>query len=475
MTKPIATPIYVERLIGEGLTEQVARDARVALLKTKKPISVSPDMPHAEREKLVNGAMIHNGPILRLAQLWQLIADAIAAGNEIVPGCRFEQGIKSKDGSLYNAIRLRWLEKPNEDWRVPTMILSATADPDLLKPIWPQLELVAEVNPEAPHAKVRQILFSASKFKLKNPKHIARLNRYIEVCSFEFRGLGAEIEGRRVDGLVVAQKKVREKLTALGLPDNVDTAHFNAVEGIDKWGGVAFHIDIGRTMPSPEAAELMAEVLTGKLADRQGAELENGWYPRNVAGIRVKGAGENGHPSLAEEHPDPTTEKVRRSVCEGGKVQTIGRPRAVNRKAINPVQIDIIGTQPLPFDVDEVLPETALEPNPLMLMAARGLVIAESATKGKWAIIQKVLSDRFPTEQAARHGLKRSNANSIYILANERLSSFVSASIKLEGSRYAVPVLIDGSRGDPRETAERLLGPLDDFKFSPLVLKETKP
>lgn len=31
-------------------------------------------------------------------------------------------------------------------------------------------------------------------------------------------------------------------------------------------------------------------------------------------------------------------------------------------------------------------------------------------------------------------------------------------------ARYAVPVLIDASRGDPREVAEKLLGPLASFK-----------
>jgi hypothetical protein len=199
------------------------------------------------------------------------------------------------------------------------------------------------------------------------------------------------------------------------------------------------------------------------------AEHNLHWYPREIVGIRIKGAGEDGHPTLSEVHPNLFAEAVRWSICEAGLIQAIGRGRAVNRTAANPLQIDVIGKIPLPLEVHEVMAEDAKEPDPHMVMAARGLVVSEMATKGKWEIISKMLPDLFDTADAARMALKRTKPTYIYKEAFVRLSSFISATVKLKDARYAVPVQIDSRRGDPREVAERLLGPLAAFKVLPVA------
>jgi hypothetical protein len=117
------------------------------------------------------------------------------------------------------------------------------------------------------------------------------------------------------------------------------------------------------------------------------------------------------------------------------------------------------------MEVDEILGKDAIEPDPSMLMAARGLVVDEKASHGKWPIVQKVLCDRFNTERAARDALTRANANRDYTLVNARVRDFLFATVRIEGSRYSVPVLIDPDQGNPREVAERLLGPLDGFEL----------
>ena len=310
-------------------------------------LSVSPNMSPAKRSECVKEASIHNGPILHLARLWKLVEVAIANGYDVMPGCRFEEGVQSGSGPLFNAVRLRWLNELHPDRQVPTMTLSATAYPNLLRSIWHLLELVADINPIMPHATVRQILFSAASYKLGKAKHLERLKRFIEVRAFEFKGQGVEIEGRRVDELVIALMGAEADLNALSLAENVDTANFNAVEGIDKWGGEACLISIGRTMASPDDVKLRTEVLTGSLVSRGGVDFPNGWYPREITGIRVNGAGDDGHPTFTETHPDSVAEAVRKSICEVCIVQAIGRARAVNRTESNPVQIDIISTTPL--------------------------------------------------------------------------------------------------------------------------------
>ena len=115
------------------------------------------------------------------------------------------------------------------------------------------------------------------------------------------------------------------------------------------------------------------------------------------------------------------------------------------------------------MEVDEILPSSAIKPDPIMLMLARGLFPAPTATKGQWPIVHKVLSDVYASPDAAKVAFNVRNTNIEYILEKLTLSNFIAAKVKLEDSRYAVQVLIDPSQGDPREVAERLLGPLDNF------------
>jgi len=40
--------------------------------------------------------------------------------------------------------------------------------------------------------------------------------------------------------------------------------HFNALSGLDRWGGIGGMIILGRTLPAPNAVELLAKALTGR-------------------------------------------------------------------------------------------------------------------------------------------------------------------------------------------------------------------
>jgi hypothetical protein len=57
-----------------------------------------------------------------------------------------------------------------------------------------------------------------------------------------------------------------KELTPLfnGAGQNIEVAHFNAIEGIDRWRNVDVLITIGRPLPSPKAVEDMGAALTGK-------------------------------------------------------------------------------------------------------------------------------------------------------------------------------------------------------------------
>lgn len=107
--------------------------------------------------------------------------------------------------------------------------------------------------------------------------------------------------------------------------------------------------------------------------------------------------------------------------------------------------MDVINTVPISIPCDESLSWQDAQPNPFDVMAARGIVLnCDSSTKGYWSVVSKILPELFPTPEAARKAVKRTNAYNRYLLENDRLSGFVLDEIKLKSmSRGKVPVLIN--------------------------------
>jgi hypothetical protein len=312
-----------------------------------------------------------------------------------------------------------------------------------------------------PNVTIRQIPWSASKSKLigdsntqaNNRSHILR---YIEVRSSEFDSV-----------LVLCQMDLERQLRDQGLPDHVQTGHFNNLRGIDKYKDVECLIVIGRSQPPPDQAEIRSEVLFDRVPVR-GRDWTETYYPKREVGISVRG--QFGRIAVeAEYHPDPDAEIVRWSICEAELIQSIGRGRGVNRTSQNPLQIDIIGTVPLPIEVDEVLRWKDAQADPFELMRARGIVMAcRSTTRGFWHIVAAVLPDMFKDKQAAQdrsRSLTMESANKLYLISESHRESMISAKVRLAGTRYAVPILIDPHGKDPKEFAIGILGALDFFEI----------
>jgi len=432
---------------GHFIDSKLVNDVRGALYSV---MITRPCRPNTQGKKF-NAAMekagLRNRRILRIARFLKILDAAMMDGKGRVPGLTVET-VKTPDGDTYKAARMRWRKDLHEGWQVPTMIMSATLDHDLLRHIWPDLDKVTIAEAAMPHVKVRQITDSA------NPKsglldrqeggtfipkggRIKRLAQYAEARAHE---LGGKV-------LVVAQMDVIEALEQQGLPDSVETGHYNALSGLDGFKDVRGIIQIGRTLPSPAVVEMMREVLTGKA----GVELPK-WYHKAEAALNLDGTGHGprvfsqaGHGGRitygADRHPDPITEKLRWMICEGEVMQAIGRGRGVNRGPDNPLQVDILTHIPLPLVVDEAGPFAQFEPHPFDLMAARGVVVLDTSAKGAWGIVAAMLPDVFANVQAAKDAAKSSQWNNrssiIYGYSTVR-----DGKLKLEGGRYAVSVKV---------------------------------
>jgi putative DNA primase/helicase len=269
--------------------------------------------------------------------------------------------------------------------------------------------------------------------------------------------------------LVVCQEGLELQLKAgRGLPPNVEITHFNAVSGLDRWKGVRGLIVIGRTMPAPADAEMIAETLAFRPVRRVGTE--DGWYPKRTVGIRRRGSA-HGTAVEAVYHPDPLVEAVRWQICEGQLLQVIGRGRAVNRTAADPLQIDLLTNVPLPIEVDEALSWDEAQPQPLALMAARGVLpgvgrdLAEFAARTCPDLFAS--PGRFQSWQET-HDLKPGNAYESIPICDSGFEKWPAFRVRRAGARYAQAVQIDPFHGDPRAHLEAMLGELDLFEPLPL-------
>jgi hypothetical protein len=132
---------------------------------------------------------------------------------------------------------------------------------------------------------------------------------------------------------------------------------------------VALLILIGRTEPPPQEVEKLARALF----DTDVAEMPAGqWYPKVDRGVQMRDGGVAVIQSPA--HPDRRAEAVRSQICEAELIQAIGRGRAVNRTAADPLHIDILTAYPLPIVVDELTTWELVQPTDAEVMRSRGAV-----------------------------------------------------------------------------------------------------
>jgi hypothetical protein len=326
------------------------------------------------------------------------------------------RAVQIKDGTIV----LKWLRqrKIHRDFDVPMLFTDATANWDATRhlidcdqsppgykgepfvdedgsiaidydyPFDPIIGSITVAKAGTPNVSYRQVLFSGAAAKLNDSdsgqKAVKKVRRYIEARS---------VYRQRV--LVICQLGLETKLLDLGLPPNVEVAHFNAVRGRDEWNDIDLLIVIGRTQPPPSAMELQAETLFRATCKTLGPDYyDQAWTPLTGSNEKVD----------VEQHPDHLAEMMRWRVCEAELIQAVGRGRGVNRTADNPLQVDLINKVPLPdIEIDEVVKWDDAQPGPGMVIAGRhGLLLAEGSSKGTANVVAALLPDLFDTVSAAK-------------------------------------------------------------------------
>jgi len=360
--------------LAAGLTPEAAKEAKGLEWRTKTQPRLSPGMSRADRREAMRGA-VANRDLGRRAMWWSALAALLADNGPDASGWA-ALGVVDGEAGPQRVLKLRQCRPLAKGWQAPTLLMDATMEPELLRPVWPGLELVADVAVEAPHMHVRQVIDRAFALSMLDPGGTTdpkeakrRTNRLRELHAVVAREARTHAPGRV---LVVAQKRVRAVLETMGaLPPTVAWAHHGAVAGLDTWGDVRAMVVVGRTMPSPRSVELQAEALTGAAVPPLP-----GWYPR-VDATREMADGSL-QAAEANRHPHRTAEALRQQACEHGLVQVVGRGRGVNRGPDNPLDVLLLVDTPVSLPVQDTLAAADMAPSlPDLMLSLGGIAYAD--------------------------------------------------------------------------------------------------
>ena len=297
---------------------------------------------------------------------------------------------------------LRWLrvigrKEINETIAgLPLIHADATLQFELVHHYLPNLQLALDLEVEAPHMQVTQVIglpvgkaslqaLPAGKRSAEKEARVGRKRqRLVDVVRHLSRPPrpGHNLQGHR--------GRFRQI-------EGVEVAHFNAIEGIDRWRNV----DVARDH-RPAAAKAAGHRAPGGSAHRQARHCgrhDRAGPPdparqrcRDVLKCRVYAA--------------PEAELIRQAVTEAAVVQAVGRVRGVNRTAANPVEVFMILHDTVTaLPVDEVVEFADLEPDAIDEMVARGLVPQFGSDAAK------LYPDLFPSAAAAKRAYRLRQLN----------------------------------------------------------------
>ncbi|MFC3119895.1 toprim domain-containing protein [Jhaorihella thermophila] len=392
-------PLRLGLLEAVGLTPEDCRHAATLERRRMRDAGLRPGMSPTARRKRIEAVLPPAGepwaPPGRCATLWLILAEALenghdAAGAELVH--------EMTEAGSVRALRLRWRGRMRTGWaaQAPILHLDATLRPELVRTYLPGIDIGTPVAARQPHVRVRQVTGSPTSARALTPAADAPA-RDRKAAATRLRDLRAWIDlrarqchrpGQLVDLLVVGQKAAIDALRSAGLPPRVEAVHFNALSGLDRWGGIGGMIILGRTLPAPRTVELIAMALTGRVPEPNPKDA-GWWYPMAVRRVRL--AGDRSAPLAMEEHADSIAEAVRWTICEGELIQAMGRGRGVNRSAATPLEIDLLTDVALPVTVDALVPWADLRPTRRNLMALTGIVLENAADMA--ACFSGVLAD----------------------------------------------------------------------------------
>lgn len=181
-------------------------------------------------------------------------------------------------------------------------------------------------------------------------------------------------DGRNIDVLVIAQKQIEDQL--LPLPENVDTAHFQNLKGLNRYSNIPCIIVIGRPMPPMDYIERLTESIyydDGNIGDIQ----ENGVYTKRKAKIHTRSRKDGALGAWEIEihgHNNELCNDIIELITDAEVKQAIGRGRIVGRKEGNALELLIFGQIDTGLPIDKEIQFDRADASISQLMQKRGII-----------------------------------------------------------------------------------------------------
>ena len=461
-------------LVAAGLTATTPGEAAALEWKRKREaaeLGLRPDMPEGALRAALAGAK-HNGDVAERARVWRALETVLAPGGAALSG--HAELVVRPDG--VRVLRLRGCHPVRKGWQVPTLIADATADPALLRHIWPNLVAGERRAVAMPHVRVRQMVDRSLSHGAIAPKpeadcitpehHARRKAARNNVQKLRAAIIKAALEYGGAPVLAIMPKATEEAMRALGaLPNWLALAHHGAVTGLDEYRDVRAVFVVGRPLAPAEAVERMAGALTGQAPSakdyhRTDTELP-AWRGAEAGAFVVK----------AWRHPDATAEALRWQITEGAVIQAVGRGRGVNRTAANPLDVHIWSDIAVP-ELGRVEAELGDDHAPTVEdeMLAAGCWLDRTADAARvWPDLGNAKALGKARERARERARQKATfAYRDYLIGKCRLLVRVSYRRDAERTGAAEAFFVPGvSPADPRAWLEACLGPLASFEVLP--------
>ena len=121
------------------------------------------DASKAERRRKVRDGhwreRVENKTLGPMSMLWNGVSDLMSRKDDEASG--WVSLTRTEEGAL--ALRLAGRKGIGGAWRVPTLLIDASLDEDLLRPYWHTVEVIGRIEVETPHQRITQIAHPFSK------------------------------------------------------------------------------------------------------------------------------------------------------------------------------------------------------------------------------------------------------------------------------------------------------------------------
>ena len=396
------------------------------------------------RAALPDGAAVAGAEArLQAAALLDDLIDAMA----MKPGTRGEVAgcmVREKKGdALAIEIAVAREIHPQFTGAVGVQVLSATAAPLLLERSIPNILL--DEKPWQP--------YQHGKFVFVQDAKVSKLS-LLDGDRLAQGGLEAlEVTrtlARRHERLFLAcQKPVLEALAAAGLPSNVATRNFGALEGLNEAAQFDAILILGRPLPPDVELILNAEAAAGGFIDAELVWTDKEGKPQPTFGNRVtleRSASDGSNYTAYAYRNENSYLDAMRQASTFAAVTQADRSRGQHRTPDNPVTIyDATGLDNV-WQIDEVVHWRSLC-GWFGAMEAMGFVPHPDAAHGLNELLAELLPEIFPDAKAVENHrvyAKRMRGITLETLvAGCPFRGGVVVNIKLPAARYGVPVIVN--------------------------------